>query len=293
MSAYSYTVIALLCVIIAALIIKIYLLKKSAREIKRQIKKINAEETNSLIVISSADRDMRSLAFSLNNELKAVNTLRHKYSLGDEEIKKAVTNISHDLRTPLTSVSGYLDLLKNEEKSERAEQYLKIIENRTNAMKTLTGELFGFSVVTCAETQPDTERTDICALIEESLAANYTLLMDKGIEPAVTMPESIIINTDRNMLLRVFSNIISNAAKYSDGDLNITANESGTVCFSNTAAELTAVQAARLFDRFYTVTDARQSTGLGLSIAKELRKKLGGEISAEYENGILNIKIML
>lgn len=291
MSAYCYFVIALLCAAVTGLTIKIYLLKKSAREIQRQIKEITAEETNSLISVSSADRDVRSLASCLNDELKTVNALRHKYLQGDVEIKKAVTNISHDLRTPLTCISGYLDLLKKEEKSERAGQYLKIIENRTDAMKTLTGELFRFSLVTSAETLPDMAETDICALIEESLAANYTLLMDNGIEPAVTMPRSLIKVTDRSMLLRIFSNIISNAAKYSDGDLAVSADESGTVRFSNAAAGLSKVQAARLFDRFYTVTDARQSTGLGLSIAKELTKKIGGEISAEYENGVLTVVV--
>ena len=291
MNAYFYPVVVLLSAVILVLILKVFLLKKSAKEIESQLKEKTAEETNTLIEISSADKDMRSLAASLNDELKTINELRHKYAEGDEEIKKAVTNISHDLRTPLTAISGCLDLIEKEEKSTQAERYLNIIRNRADAMKTLTEELFRFSVVATAETEMNPEEVNISSLVEESLAANYTLLKSRGIEPEITLADSVVRVTDRNLLLRVFGNIISNAAKYSDGDLVITAEEDGTVKFSNTARELSNIQTARLFDRFYTVNDARKSTGLGLSIAKEITQKLGGKISADYDGGVLTISV--
>ncbi len=293
MNAYFYLIIILLSALFFALILKVFLLKKSAKEIESQLKEKTAEETNTLIEISSADKDMRSLAASLNDELKTIIELRHKYAEGDEEIKKAVTNISHDLRTPLTAISGCLDLIEKEEKSAQTERYLSTIRNRADAMKTLTEELFRFSVVATAESEINPEEVNISSLVEESLAANYTLLKDKGIEPEITLADSIVRVTDRNLLLRVFGNIISNAAKYSDGDLVITAAEDGTVNFSNTARELSNIQTARLFDRFYTVNDARKSTGLGLSIAKEITQKLGGKISADYDSGVLTISVVL
>ena len=293
MNAYFYLIIILLSAVILVLILKVFLLKKSAKEIESQLKEKTAEETNTLIEISSADKDMRSLAASLNDELKTIIELRHKYAEGDEEIKKAVTNISHDLRTPLTAISGCLDLIEKEEKSAQTERYLSIIRNRADAMKTLTEELFRFSVVATAETEMNPEEVNISSLVEESLAANYTLLKDRGIEPKITLADSIVRVTDRNLLLRVFGNIISNAAKYSDGDLVITAEEDGTVKFSNTARELSNIQTARLFDRFYTVNDARKSTGLGLSIAKEITQKLGGKISADYDGGVLTIYVII
>lgn len=293
MNEYFHLIIFILITVILALLLKICLLKKSAKEIGVQIKEKTEEETNTLIEISSADKDMRSLAVSLNENLKEINTLRHKYSQGDEEIKRAVTNISHDLRTPLTAISGYLDLLKKEEKSEQAKQYLDIIGNRTNAMKSLTEEMFRFSVVTTSGTELNLAEINVCSVIEESVAANYTLLNTNGITPEISLPQKLIRITDKNLLVRVFSNIISNAAKYSDGDLFISADENGTVKFSNTAENLSNIQAARLFDRFYTVNDAVNSTGLGLSIAKEIINKLGGEIYSEYENKILTIIIKI
>lgn len=291
MNVFFYFILSSLCVIIFILLVKVYLLKKSAKEIREKFEEKINEETNTLVDISSGDKDMRELAASLNRNVAEMNNLRHKYSCGDEEIKKAVTNISHDLRTPLTAISGYLELLKKEEKSESAERYLEIIENRTEAMKGLTEEMFRFSMVTSSETQLNLTEINICSLVEESLADNYVILKEKGISPQIEMPESIMVVTDKKVVFRIFGNIITNAAKYSDGDLKIVAKESGVVEFSNTAKGLSVTQVSRLFDRFYTVNDARQSTGLGLSISKELVHQLGGTINAEYENDTLTISV--
>ena len=98
---------------------------------------------------------------------------------------------------------------------------------------------------------------------------------------------------DSDALSRVFSNLLNNAAKYSDGDLEIALTESGEITFSNTAKELSAVEVEQLFDRFYTVEAARHSTGLGLSIARSLIQRMGGSIAAEYGDERLTIRIIL
>ena len=103
----------------------------------------------------------------------------------------------------------------------------------------------------------------------------------------------IMRNASRTDLSRIFSNLLNNAVKYSDGDLIITLSDTGEITFSNTARELSAVEVEQLFDRFYTVRSARNSTGLGLSIARTLAERMGGTISADYENSRLTIKITL
>ena len=290
MNVYFYAAAGLLAVLII-LSVKLFLIKKSAREIRQQLEEKLRDATNTPLVISTADKDMRSLAASLNTELKTLSELRHTYEQGDRAVKKAVTDISHDLRTPLTAISGYLELLKNENKSEQAERYLRIIENRAAAMKELTEELFGFSVAVSSANEPCLVPVDIRSLVEESLAANYTLLTERGITPTVSLPFPMPAVTDRTLLLRVFGNILSNAAKYSDGDLAVTAGEGLSVRFTNRASGLSRVQAEKLFERFYTVSDAGSSTGLGLSIAKELTERLGGSIRAEYTDGVLTITV--
>jgi hypothetical protein len=98
---------------------------------------------------------------------------------------------------------------------------------------------------------------------------------------------------DAAALNRIFSNIIGNAIKYSDGDFSVTMKEDGSVTFTNTAKELDTVTVGRLFDRFYTVEASRNSTGLGLSIAKLMTERMGGTIEATYKSERLNIIVKL
>ena len=135
-----------LLVVIGILSVKVYLLKKTAREINAAFSEKIQNDTNTLIQISSHDSDMRELASSLNMQLKYFNQSRHKFEHGDLELKEAITNISHDLRTPLTAIYGYLKLLQKEECSDSGRTYLTAIENRTEAMKQLTEELFQYTL---------------------------------------------------------------------------------------------------------------------------------------------------
>lgn len=104
------------------------------------------------------------------------------------------------------------------------------------------------------------------------------------------MPETEVIRrVIPGALSRVFENILGNAVKYSDGDLRIRLRESGEITFANHASALDAVQVGKLFDRFYTVEDAAQSTGLGLAIARLLTEQMGGRITAQYADGIFTV----
>jgi hypothetical protein len=210
------------------------------------------------------------------------------------ELKNAVTNISHDLRTPLTAICGYLDMLKSEDKSPEAERYLEIIGERAESMKQLTEELFRYSVIMTSESEPKQEQAIVNDVLEESIAGYYSILSEKKISPEIDITYKKVIRIlDRSALARVFSNLINNAVKYSDGDLSVRLSDDGTTVFSNHASQLTSVQVDKLFDRFYTVEAARNSTGLGLSIARTLIEKMGGTISASLENGVLSIVIRL
>lgn len=279
--------------IITALALKIYLMKKSAREIRDSFAEKTATDTNTLIDISSSDRDMRLLADSVNIQLKNLREQRLRYEMGDAELKNAVVNISHDLRTPITAVSGYLSLLEKEEKSETVCRYIDIIKNRTEAMTALTEELLRYSVIVSGENNAPC-KLNLCEALEESTAAFYAALTEKHIIPVITMPEKKVMRSlDKDALSRVFANLFGNAVKYSDGDLAVTLTESGKITFENTASALDKVQVGRLFDRFYTVETARRSTGLGLSIAKTLTEQMGGSITADYQNKKLIITIQL
>lgn len=278
-------------VIIFSLTVKIYLLKKSAREITNQLDEKLSEDTNTLIDISSGDRDIRRLADNLNSQLKVLRAEYIRCKQGDAELKNAVMNISHDLRTPITAIGSYLDLLeKNPEKS----QYIKIIRERTESLNQLTEELFRYSVITSPEYNDIAETVVINNILEESILSYYATLQEHGITPYIDITETQITRSiSKNSLSRVFANLLNNAVKYSDGDLRISMSNDGTIIFANKSAKLNEVQTERLFDRFYTIENARKSTGLGLSIARVLIEQMNGSISAEYCGNTLFIIIKL
>ena len=131
-------------------------------------------------------------------------------------------------------------------------------------------------------------------LLAESISSFYPVLTEKGITPSIHLTDARIVrNVNRSELARVFSNLLNNAVKYSDGDLEITLSDTGKITFSNTAKELSTVEVEQLFDRFYTVETAHHSTGLGLSIARTLVERMGGTITADYNDGRLTIIIKL
>ena len=204
----------------------------------------------------------------------------------------SVTNISHDLRTPLTAVCGYLDLLRQTDQPVDAIRYLDIMEERIDALKQLTEELFGYSAAVSTIRGASLEAVALNSALEESISAYYAALKKRQIIPEIKMPEAKVIRQlNRGALSRIFGNIISNALKYSDGDLKITLSEQGEIMFANHAAALDELQVMQLFERYYTVETAAKSTGLGLSIAKELTEQMNGTITAQYESGMLRICI--
>jgi len=289
----SWACIGIMAIIIVVLLIKIHILLKAAKEIENAFTDKLMTETNTLIDISSTDKYMRSLANAINIQLRQLREERHLFRQGDTELKTAVTNISHDLRTPLTAICGYLDLLEQEEKSETVKTYLEIIRNRTELLTQLTEELFRYSVIISNNNNVKKTAVVINNVLEESIAAFYVVLNERGIVPNIQMPETKVIRTlDHSALTRVFSNLLNNAIKYSDGDLDITLLDTGEIIFTNTASRLNEVQVGKLFDRFYTVEAARKSTGLGLAIARTLIEQMNGTITAEYEKGRLNIRIL-
>ena len=255
--------------------IKVYLLRKSAKEIRKDFQKLLKTNTNTIIRISSRDREMCALASAINLQLETFYEKRRCYEQGNLELKEAVTNISHDLRTPLTAIYGYLNLLKKEECPEHIKRYLDAIENRAQALKA---EEMTLQVL------------PLNGILESSISAYYSVLKQNHIVPEISIPDQQITGrVNENALSRVLGNILSNAVKYSDGDLKIVLSEDGDIRISNHASGLSEVQAERLFDRFYTVNTARKSTGLGLSIAKALMEKMGGTITADYRENVLEI----
>ena len=291
MNNLGYAALTVLSVLLLLLIWKIHLLRQAAWALREGLQRQRETKSNTMLSLPCRDREMLALADCLNEELRTLRDARRRYAHGDLELKEAIANISHDLRTPLTAIFGSLALLEREEKTEAVARYLSQIENRAQALKTLTDELFRYALaasVAALSPQP----LELRAALEEALLSCYGALHQRGITPALSLPDRPVRRTlDPEALSRILHNILSNALKYSDGDLSVTMTEEGVITFRNAAQHLTPIAVGRLFDRYYTVESAQSSTGLGLSIAKALTERMGGRISAAYEDGNLEIRL--
>lgn len=286
----------LLCVVLLMIALasfaRLRLLQNSLDDIGRQLGERLSSDTNNPIFLSSRDPHALKLAAELNVQLKELRRQRQQYENGDRELKEAVTNVSHDLRTPLTAICGYLELLGKGDKTPDQARYLALIADRAEAMRQLTEELLRYSVAAGGEEEPALEPVDLNAAVEEAVASFYGALVEGGVTPRVSLPEERVVrNLDRAALSRVLGNLLNNALKYSGGDLSVVLEPDGSITLSNAAPELDEVQVGRLFDRFYTVESARRSTGLGLSIARSLTERMGGTITARYEEGRLAVAL--
>ena len=282
-------ILVLICVI---LVVKLYLIKHSIKEIKNDFTNILESDTNNIITISSSDKDIKALTINLNNNLIELRNQKLKYENGNQELKKIITNISHDLRTPLTAINGYIDLLKEEDISKTQEKYLKIVQRKSNELKELTEQLFEFSKTMDVDINIKKENCCINEILEETLISYYNIFKEKNIIPTVLIcNEKIYKAINKNSLIRIFENILSNVLKYSSGDFKVELKSNGEIIFSNKATSLDATTVQKIFDRYFTVENAKKSTGLGLAIVKQLVELNSGSIEANFIKDMLTIKI--
>lgn len=282
----------LLFFICILLILKVYIIKKSINEIEICSKDILKSDTNNVITISSADKNIKNFTIYLNNELLELRRQKLQYKNGNQELKKIITNISHDLRTPLTAINGYIDLMQKEYISESHEKYLEIIKKKSSEITELTEQLFEFSKIIDIDMTIEKERCCINEILEETLLSYYTIFKEKNIEPEIYIcKEKIYRIINRISIVRIFENILSNIFKYSNKKFKVELKENGIIIFSNKAISLDETTVQKIFNRYFSVENAKESTGIGLSIAKQLVELNNGEILAKYINDTLYIEI--
>lgn len=291
MSIWFYLFVIALCFSIF-LIINILLMNNEINNISKSLSTIIKLDTNNLITINTNNKNLKKLANTLNKSLKELRELELEYKQGNQELKTSITNISHDLRTPLTSIRGYLDLMDNNNLTDKQKNYFKIIDDKVKDLTQLTEQLFDFSKG--IDIYNEVERKEVCIndILEDSIMSFYGLFKEHNITPKIDICNQKIIKTlNENMLKRIFENIISNAIKYSEEEFNIALKTNGTIVFSNKTDLIDTTSLEKIFDRYYTVKNAKKSNGIGLSIAKQLVELNNGNIKAKYINNYLIIEI--
>lgn len=292
MSNWLYVTFSILLLICIILILKIYSIKKSIKEIQKAIENILNTDTNNLILIS--DASVKKLAIFLNKELKEMRKQKLQYEYGNQELKRNITNVSHDLRTPLTAIKGYIELLKEESLTQNSRKYISVINRKTEELTELTEQLFDFAKILDTDMVLTKEKCYLNELLEEVLASYYPIFKEKDIVPEVLIcKEKVEKELNKASMIRVFENIFSNVVKYSNGNFKVELKNDGKIIFSNKATSLDATTVQKIFDRYFSVENAKESTGIGLSIAKQLVELNGGSISADYVKNVLVIEVRL
>ena len=293
-----WLIIIILTLVIVVLCFYIFLYKSELRSIVNKLQFIRENETNMKINLQLKSKEIKELAVELNYIINHYKIEKTAVSKAQKEFKEEITNISHDLRTPLTSISGYVQMLEAENTSkEKKKEYYNIIRRRIESLVQMLDEFFEFTRIEADEYPLHIERFNVKSVLTEVISLFYYDFISKGEEPRIQIPPGpIYISGDKDALKRVFQNLIKNYLNHGVGSIAISVKEEEkyiNISFKNYAPGIDKEEAEKLFMRFYTGDKSRttKTTGLGLAIVKNLVVKMNGNIEAMVDDSFLIINI--
>ncbi|MCM1214706.1 MAG: HAMP domain-containing histidine kinase [Lachnospiraceae bacterium] len=288
----EYLIIFILFAAVIFVAGKYYGLKKQLKAVCAQLR----DEANSLVTVAFIDSDMEAVASEINRLLEKIRRTIIKSNASSAALKSSIADISHDMKTPLTSVIGYLQLAERECNDEKTKELLKICLERAHYCNSLINDFFELSVFETQGCIPRLENVDVAGMICEQILAHYPIFEGKRITPYFQDSDKpVMAFADVRLLNRVIQNLISNGIKNTSGDIFFhlfQKNEHVSIVVSNSIHN--HVDVAHIFDRFYT-TDrpGNKGSGIGLYLCRQLIEAMGGSISAEVNGKILSIKVTL
>lgn len=292
---FIIVVISILLLIFVTLYI---LLIKGIDDIKLKLRKINSTNTNLKILGSIPSKKIGELLVEINKSLDEKIETKAKYKKINSDMKESIANISHDLRTPLTSIIGYMQLIEDDNLSDsEKKEYIEIVKKRAKNLQVLIESFYDLSRLESEEYKFKTEYVDLSKVLCDILASFYNDFLKAGIEPSIEIDKKLPkVIADENAVKRVISNLILNIIRHANKSAEISLKNYGDfvmMSFKNAAPDLKAKDCEHLFDRFFMADRTRNgnNTGLGLTIAKELVEQLGNSIYAELTSGNLSIII--
>ena len=267
--------------------------------LKKQLKAISvqlSDEQNQLVTVEFIDSDIEAIALEINGLLEKIRQTIIKSNASSAALKSSIADISHDMKTPLTSVIGYLQLAERECNDEKTKELIKICLERAHYCNSLINDFFELSVLEAQGCIPKLENVDVAGMVCEQILAHYPIFEGKSITPHFEdSDKTVMAFADANLLNRVIQNLISNGVKYTSEDIFFRLyqkNEQVAIVVSNPVN--TDVDVTHIFDRFYTQDKSRsKGNGIGLYICRQFIEAMGGSISAEVKGKNLSIKVTL
>ena len=295
---YWVTACGLLFAGFAFFFIKWLLLKRDARQLGDSLRMILETDTNAQMETISFEKEIVTLADRVNAVLEKSRRSHLESRRAETDLKRAITNISHDLRTPLTSAKGYIQMLEkmrsdeNPAEADTSLRYLATVRGRLDALTVLMDSLFAFTQA--VEGNITTEQINVGNTLRDVLSDHYMELKNRGFTVESEIPETPqYAMADAEALKRVIQNLLVNAYIHGRDFLRVTLSD-GTIEIANKVSHTDTIDTQRIFDRFYTADASRthKRTGLGLAIAKELTEKMGGSINAGITNDMLTMRLV-
>lgn len=291
----------LLCVVLLAvcgvLIGRLMTIKRQLRVIREELILTRDKSYNRQITVALVDDDLSEMTSTLNENLDYQKTLKYETQQAERTLKQSVSDIAHDLRTPLTVIKGNLQMLEREEQlSEKGREYLRICGEKSDAIKAMADEFFELSVLESDTSAVNLSRINATNILMQFIVDNEAVIRTRGLTPDIQLPEkSVFILADEQFMLRMLSNLLNNVIKYARAEFSIKLigdEERCNIVFSN-AVGYRQIEPERLFQRTYMGDSSRNNSGagLGLYIVKLLAEKQQATAKAYLENGILRIEI--
>ncbi|ENK0838740.1 HAMP domain-containing histidine kinase [Clostridium botulinum] len=291
-------IVIVLVIFLILLLSYVFFIKREIRSIRIQLEEYNNLNSFKKIDATLFDKEIENLAYSINEHIHINIQSQIKQKRLEEEIRRSIANVSHDLRTPLTSIIGYIQMIKKGNLSkEKQIEYIDIAERRAKDLQNLLSDFFELSIIESPDYYIELEEININNILCEVIVSFYNSFIDKNISPKIDLPkENIMVIGNEAAIKRVLENLMINIVKHSKEDVYISLkkeNDKAVVTTINKCDNITEGDIELIFNRFYKKDTARTnkngSTGLGLSISKSLMEKMNGEIYAEVHKDLLHI----
>lgn len=269
------------------------LYRRQVRGLSEQLKDLEPG-SNQRLTCSVRDRNILSLCRLVNTYIDSQQKLVLQAREAEEELKYTIASVSHDIRTPLTGASGYMQMAEKTEDPDKRKEYCRIVRGRLKDLEQLLDQLFLYTKLTSQEISLQMEPVSLFPLVCEVLTGFYGKFQEQNREPSLDFQEEAIqIQGDSSQLKRVLGNLVSNSLSYGLGPLFIV-QKGNTLTFSNKVKDPESIDPDQMFVRFYRGDPSRNASksshaGLGLSIARELTQAMGGKIEARLHEDILEI----
>ena len=284
---------AVLGAAVTVLLIKVLSFKKALREIRKELEFTRKWNYNRQITVTLFDKDLSETAAEINRNLDFQKRLKFETEQKERALKQSVSDIAHDLRTPLTVIKGNLQLLEKEELTEQNRHYITVCSERADSMKQMADSFFELALLESDSSPAELKKTDLTELLMQFIADNEGIIRQSGLEPEIIFPEkSVFILADNIMVTRIMSNLLNNVIRYASHGFIVKLEEDGILTFKNTVRDVLP-DPKLIFDRTYRSDSSRsgKGTGLGLYIVKLLAEKQGAQVFAETEENMLSVGV--